>query len=106
MRKILSGLFFRLIKGFEIWAIIALLIWASVAIDKILFATSDISAFRNESMNTVYDGNGKESPELLVQERFEHSGMSAYDLRFSPKAEAVRSRTAAAAMCRAKTAGI
>ena len=53
MRKILSGLFFRLIKGFEIWAIIALLIWASVAIDKILFATSDISAFRNESMNTV-----------------------------------------------------
>ena len=80
MRKILSGLFFRLIKGFEIWAIIALLIWASVAIDKILFATSDISAFRNESMNTVYDGKGKESPELLVQERFEHSGMSAYDL--------------------------
>ena len=80
MRKILSGLFFRLIKGFEIWAMIALLIWSSVVMDKMLFANSAVSAYRDEYIVSVGNSNGPVSSETIVSQRFEYSEMSVADL--------------------------
>ena len=57
MKKIITGLFFRLIKGFEIWALIALLIWSSAVIDKIIFANVAVSAYRDDYIVGVSDSN-------------------------------------------------
>ena len=80
MKKIITGLFFRLIKGFEIWALIALLIWSSAVIDKIIFANVAVSAYRDDYIVGVSDSNGPVSSETIVSRRFEYTGVSASDL--------------------------
>ena len=80
VKKIISGLFFRLIKGFEIWVMIALLIWSSAVMDQIFFANTAVSAYRDEYIVGVYHSDGKVSSETIVSKRFEYTGMSAYDL--------------------------
>lgn len=80
MKKIITGLFFRLIKDFEIWALIALLIWSSAVIDKIIFANIAVSAYRDDYIVGVSDSNGPVSSETIVSRRFEYTGVSASDL--------------------------
>ncbi|MBR3700314.1 MAG: hypothetical protein IKM96_01095 [Clostridiales bacterium] len=80
MKKIITGLFFRLIKGFEIWALIALLIWSSAVIDKIIFANVAVSAYRDDYIVGVSDSNGPVSSKTIVSRRFEYTGVSASDL--------------------------
>ena len=80
MKKIITGLFFRLIKGFEIWALIALLIWSSAVIDKIIFANVAVSAYRDDYIVGVSDSNGWVSSETIVSRRFEYTSYSASDL--------------------------
>ena len=80
MRKLLSGYFFRLIKGFEIWALIALLIWSSAIMDKIIFSNVSVSAYRDDYIVSVGDSNGPISSETIVSRRFEYTGVSASDL--------------------------
>ena len=82
MKKIITGLFFRLIKGFEIWALIALLITASFAINlQQAYDQVFLYLYRTEDKMTVSasDGDFVVDADNVRQYCFENSGMSAYD---------------------------
>ena len=82
MKKIITGLFFRLIKGFEIWALIALLITASFAINlQQAYDQVFLYFYRSEDKMTVStsDGDFVVDADNVRQYCFENSGMSAYD---------------------------
>ena len=82
MKKIFSGLFFRLIKGYEIWPLIALLIASSFVFEWYLTIDQDfLSLYRSEGKICVegYDWSVDVSSDNVRQFRFENSGISAYD---------------------------
>lgn len=75
-------MFFRLIKGFEIWALIALLITAAFAINLQQAYDQDfLYLYRSEDKMTISssDGDFVVDADNVRQYCFENSGMSAYD---------------------------
>ena len=83
MRKILSGLFFRLIKGYEILALVALLVFSSIVIDGYLIEQQSFSeTYSGDVVSHISGewGTVKIDHENYMDFRFANSGMSAYDL--------------------------
>jgi len=86
MRKILSGLLFRLLKGYEIWVLIALLLFAGLYIDYSFLNTYSFLNLVRAKDCVVTDG--KEYDDItydlythnLKDYRFESQGISALDL--------------------------
>ena len=94
MRKILAGLWFRLLKGYEIWVLIALLLIAGLYIDHSFLNTwsflklvrvKDV-VFTDGDISVVTDSNkwGVMTYDLYTHNikdyRFESQGISALDL--------------------------
>ena len=73
MRKILAGFWFRLIKGYEIWALIALMLIASVYIDS-QHIEYELGVF-HEMFYEKHSDNSEESDYY----RFSDLGVSAHD---------------------------
>lgn len=85
MRKILSGLLFRLLKGYEIWVLIALLLFAGLYIDYSFLNRYECLSLIREGNCTVYDESYGRTIELttpgsIKQYRFETLGLSVVDL--------------------------
>ena len=77
MKKIITGLFFRLIKGFEIWALIALLITAAFAINlQQAYDQNFLYLYRSEDKMTISssDGDFVIDADNVRQYCFENSG--------------------------------
>ena len=106
MRKILAGLWFRLLKGYEIWALIALLLFAGLYIDHSFLNTwsflklvrvKDV-VFTDGDISVVTDSNewGVMTYDLYTHNikdyRFESQGISALDL-YRYKTEALSEET-------------
>ena len=82
MKKILSGMFFRLIKGFEIWALLSLAIIGSLYLDyaqmydeeclTLIHSDHTVDASTEDQQLYINAGNVKEY-------RFEGMGISSYD---------------------------
>ena len=106
MRKILAGLWFRLLKGYEIWVLIALLLFAGLYIDHSFLNTwsflklvrvKDV-VFTDGDISVVTDSNkwGVMTYDLYTHNikdyRFESQGISALDL-YRYKTEALSEET-------------
>lgn len=91
MKKIISGLFFRLIRSFEIWALIALLIFAAGYIDYDLFNQAKyLSMVHSAESSFIDDETGLEydlTDGGIKKYRFETQGISSFDAyRFKTEA--------------------
>lgn len=73
MKKVISGLFFRLIKGFEIWALLSLMLIASVYIDS-QHIEYELGVFHE----MFYEKHSDDSEESDYY-RFSELGVSAHD---------------------------
>ena len=73
MKKIITGLFFRLIKGFEIWVLLSLMLIASVYINYQLIEYE--LGFFHEMFYEKHSNNSEESDYY----RFSELGVSAHD---------------------------
>ena len=82
MRKILSGLLFRLFKGFEIWGLIALLLFAAGYIDFSLMDRENYLNLVHEDADYVLAGEEEYNLEDggVKAYRFETQGVSALDV--------------------------
>lgn len=86
MRKILAGLWFRLVKGYEIWVLIALLLFAGLYIDHSFLCTySFLNLVRVKDCvvtesSDFYDKTYDLSAHSIKDYRFETQGISALDL--------------------------
>ena len=86
MRKILSGFLFRLLKGYEIWVLITLLLFASLYIDHSFLETYSFLELVRQKECIVYECSDfyEMSYDLYTHSikdyRFETQGISAYDL--------------------------
>ena len=85
MRKILSGLLFRLLKGYEIWVLIALLLFAGLYIDYSFLNRYEYLSLIREGNCTVYDESYRKTIELttpgsIKQYRFERQELNVADL--------------------------
>ena len=86
MRKILSGFYFRLLKGYEIWALIALLLFAGLYIDRSFLDTYGFLFLVRGKDCVVSEGNEFDSitydlyADSIKDYRFESQGISALDL--------------------------
>lgn len=91
MKKIMSGLFFRMIRSFEIWALIALLIFAAGYIDYDLFNQAKyLSMVHSAESSFIDDETGLEydlTDGGIKKYRFETQGISSFDAyRFKTEA--------------------
>lgn len=82
MKKILSGMLFRLVRGYEIWALLALFILVSGYFTFVEIATLDYVAVKTGYTNTFYldlDDSviTKDNAEQFC---YKNSGVSAYNL--------------------------
>ena len=82
MKKILSGMLFRLVRGYEIWALLALFILISGYFTFVEIATLDYVAVKTGYTNTFYldlDDSviTKDNAEQFC---YKNSGVSAYNL--------------------------
>ena len=98
MRKILSGLVFRLLKGYEIWVLTALLLFAGLYIDYSFLNRYEYLALIREGNCTIYDESYGRTIELttpgsIKQYRFETLGLSVVDL-YKYKTEALSEESA------------
>jgi ABC-type transport system involved in multi-copper enzyme maturation permease subunit len=82
MKKILSGMLFRLVRGYEIWALLALFILISGYFTFVEIATLDYVAVKTGYTNTFYIDmeNSVITKENAEQYCYKNSGISAYDL--------------------------
>ena len=80
MKKIFSGLFFRLIKGYEIWPLITLLIASSFVFEWYLTINQDFLYDYRYEPGYISEWSLYIGPETVKKARFENCGMSAYDL--------------------------
>ena len=85
MRKILSGLLFRLLKGYEIWVLIVLLLFAGFYIDYSFLNRYECLSLIREGNCTVYDESYGKTIELttpgsIKQYRFETQELNVADL--------------------------
>lgn len=86
MRKIISGFWFRLVKGYEIWVMIALLLFAGIYIDHSFLCTySFLNLVRVKDCvvtesSDFYDKTYDLSAHSIKDYRFETQGISALDL--------------------------
>ena len=82
MKKILSGMLFRLVRGYEIWALLALFILISGYFTFVEIATLDYVAVKTGYTNTFYLDL---DDSVITKDNAEHfcyknSGVSAYNL--------------------------
>ena len=82
MKKILAGMLFRLVRGFEIWALLALFIIVSGYFAFVEISTVNYVAVKNDlEFAFIYDGEDtvitKENAEQFC---YKNSGVSARDL--------------------------
>lgn len=82
MKKILSGMLFRLVRGYEIWALLALFFLISGYFTFVEIATLDYVAVKTGYTNTFYIDmeNSVITKENAEQYCYKNSGISAYDL--------------------------
>ena len=82
MKKILSGMLYRLFRGFEIWALLVLFILVSGYFTFVEIATIDYVAVKTGYTNTFYVDfeDSVITKENAEQYCFKNSGISAYDL--------------------------
>ena len=83
MKKMFSGFIFRLTKGYEIAALIALLVFFSVVVDLYLFEQQTFSETYSDEGVSYYSGEWgtvKIDHENYKDFRYENSGLTAYDL--------------------------
>ncbi|MBO4635651.1 MAG: hypothetical protein J5685_00755 [Clostridiales bacterium] len=83
MKKILSGLFYRLIKSIEIWGLLILIISASLYTSYSNLTNSDYAFMDEEDHVYMSDGNGGEvlyTSDMLKALRFSEGDVSAFDV--------------------------
>ena len=81
MKKILSGFWYRFLRGYEIWGLIVLLVFAQIVLTAFIFDENNIMLSRNDYTYYVgtEDGEIAVNSENYKDYRFESTGVSAYD---------------------------
>lgn len=83
MKKIIAGMFYRLVKSFELWGLLALMIISSVYQYYVLVGTEDFnSLLRNDEVyyDTYNDTDYAVNASNVKQYRYESLGISAFDV--------------------------
>ena len=97
MKKILCGMFYRLFRGYELWAMLVLMFIISLLMNFTIIRSEDFnSALRSGHAVRIDYDHGKKNVSIdssnVKQYRFESLGISAYDL-YRSETEAIPDTT-------------